>query len=338
MTTEQSPAARKSGPTAELWPIFAVMTQPVFTIDANGYIGYANQAAVAALGYAESTELEQRPCCATIHHETSDGPHHPDGRCPMEHAASSGGAFHGERDWFVGHEGSPFLVDYRAVPVDSRTGPGAVVAFNQVRESPHETLRRTFAAADALRARWSRDLHDGAQQQLSNTILFLGRAKQVWGAAPDEALRLIGLAMDEANKGIGQLRELTADCYPALLRNRGLAAALEALAERLPFPLERDIAEISLPDSVEASVYFFLVDTIASATDGHRPSVVRVETKATDDQLIIEVRVDGVTIGQTDVVQRLTGVTDRLEALGGEVQVSMVNGGLAVSGRILRRV
>src|SRR4029077_1642479 len=88
---------------------------------------------------------------------------------------------------------------------------------------------RLVTAFDAARQRLSRDLHDGAQQRFVSTIISLQLAQQEWGAEPRRAGKRLGVALEDARRGIDELREIAAGIHPVLLTRRGLGAALSAL-------------------------------------------------------------------------------------------------------------
>ena len=121
-----------------------------------------------------------------------------------------------------------------------------------------------IAAADAARAGVTQDLHDGAQQQFVTTVLNLQLAQEKWSSAPERARELVELALGEAQIGIDGLRDLAAGIHPAILTNRGLMAAIEALAGRLPLPVELDVVETRLAEPIEASVYFFCSEALTN--------------------------------------------------------------------------
>jgi signal transduction histidine kinase len=181
--------------------------------------------------------------------------------------------------------------------------------------------RRVIEAADASRAQIARELHDGVQQQLVNTLLFLRRAEDRWTTAPDEARDLVALAVDEARNGIDGLRELAAGVHPAILTTRGLAAALEALAARLPYRLELDLTPICLPAAVEASIYFFCCEALEYVTRNAQAETARVRTVVADGYLTIELYDDGVGGAHAHPGASLSGPGDRMAALEGTLEV-----------------
>src|SRR5918998_6232633 len=109
-----------------------------------------------------------------------------------------------------------------------------------LRERVHDlrdARQRIIAAADAERRRIERDLHDGAQQRMVAVAVTLGLAHAKMRDDPDGAADLIEQARDEAQAAVKELRELARGIHPALLSDRGLGAALEALASRAPIPV-----------------------------------------------------------------------------------------------------
>jgi PAS domain S-box-containing protein len=174
--------------------------------------------------------------------------------------------------------------------------------------------RRVIEAGDAARRRVTRDLHDGAQQQFVNSVIHLQLAQQKWTQSPGRATELLDLGITEAVAGIETLRELAAGIHPAILTDRGLAAAVEALAKTLPVSTEVEIAEVPLPRPMEASVYFFCSEALATSA--------RVQIQAEDSCLIVEIADDGVggAAARSDS-SGLTSLSDRVAALDGHLEL-----------------
>jgi PAS domain S-box-containing protein len=193
--------------------------------------------------------------------------------------------------------------------------------------------RRVIAAADVARAGVTRDLHDGAQQQFINTVLNLQLAQEKWSSAPERAQELVELALKEAQVGIDGLRDLAAGIHPAILTNRGLAAAIEALAVRLPLPVDLDVEEGRLAQQVEASVYFFCSEALTNIVKHAQASLARVAITRGDALLTVEIRDDGIG-GAVPRPQSsgLLGLHDRIASLDGELEISSPSG----EGTILR--
>ena len=113
---------------------------------------------------------------------------------------------------------------------------GTAVSNATARAELIASRARMVTAFDAARQRVTRDLHDGAQQQLVSTIINLQLAQQNWSSAPQRARESLDRALRDARSGLDGLREIAAGIHPAILTHRGLGAALDALAGRLPFP------------------------------------------------------------------------------------------------------
>jgi PAS domain S-box-containing protein len=182
---------------------------------------------------------------------------------------------------------------------------------------------RIVAAADAARQQVTRDLHDGAQQQFVNTIINLQLAQQKWSSAPERAQELIDRALGEARAGVDGLREVAAGIHPAILTHRGLAAALDALAARLPVPVELDVFGGRLPEAIEASIYFFCSEALTNVVKHARADSAWVRVACEDARCTIEVRDDGVGGAEARLeTSGLIGLRDRIGALKGGMQVS----------------
>jgi PAS domain S-box-containing protein len=210
---------------------------------------------------------------------------------------------------------------------------GTAVSNATARSDLIASRARIVTASDAARQRVTRDLHDGAQQQFVNTIINLQLAQQKWSSAPEQARELLDRALGEAQAGMGELRQIAAGIHPAILTHRGLAAALDALAARLPIPVELDATGHRLPDALEASIYFFCSEALTNVVKHARASAAWVRVAREGDRCTIEVRDDG--IGGAEPRQEtsgLIGLHDRIGALGGAMQISS----LASSGTTLR--
>ena len=324
-----------------LSPILAGIAQPVWMVDTDGDIRFANPAALAALGYDDAAELHGEPSHETIHYKHPDGSPYPVGDCPMLRPRQTGETIHSDEDWFVRRDGTLFPVEYWSAPIETSAGRGAVVAFTNIEQRRQleqvtrerdvaearaaeagAAQRRIIEAADTARARLARDLHDGAQQQFLNTILDLQRAQQKWATAPQEAMQLVRLAISEAQTGIQGLRELAAGIHPAILTARGVAAALDALAARLPFRLDLQISNHKLPPGLDSSVYFFCSEAMANITKHAQAETAWVETNVISGHLTIEVSDDGVGGADTHSGGALASLKDRIAALGGTLEVT----------------
>ena len=181
---------------------------------------------------------------------------------------------------------------------------------------------RLVAASDAARQRVTRDLHDGAQQRLVATLISLQLAEQRWESAPQRARELIAQALDDARRGLEDLRALAAGLHPAILTQHGLASAFRALADGIPVPVEIDVPSIRLPASLEASLYFFCSEALTNIVKHAHATRAWIRLEVAAGQYIAEVRDDGVGGARPGPeTSGLIGLRDRIGALGGTVDI-----------------
>ena len=181
---------------------------------------------------------------------------------------------------------------------------------------------RLVAASDAARQRVTRDLHDSAQQRPVRTLINLQLADQKWESTPQRAKQFVGLALRDAKRGLDDLREIAAGIHPAILTQRGLAAALSALTDRLPVPVQLDLPRRRLPDPIEASVYFFCSEALTNVVKHARARSAWVVVAADDDRCAVEVRDDGIGGARArSGTSGLTGLRDRVGALNGAMEI-----------------
>ena len=210
---------------------------------------------------------------------------------------------------------------------------GTAVSNATARSELIESRARMITAFDAARRRVTRDLHDGAQQRFVSAIINLQLAQQNWSSTPHKAKDLLDLALRDASSGLQELREIAAGIHPAILTHRGLAAALEALAARLPIPVELDVTDRRLPEAIESSIYFFCSEALTNVVKHARAGSAWVRVALEGDRCTAEVRDDG--IGGADSRPRtsgLIGLRDRIGALKGAIEISSP----AAGGTVLR--
>lgn len=192
---------------------------------------------------------------------------------------------------------------------------------------------RLVTASDAARQRITRDLHDGAQQRFVTALIDLQLADQKWDSAPQRARELIALALRDAREGLEDLRKLAAGIHPAILSQRGLAAALHGLAARLPVPVQLDVPDQRLPGQVEASVYYFCAEALTNVVKHAQAASAWVRVEISEGQCVAEVRDDGAGgAAPNSESSGLTGLRDRIGAVGGDLEISSPPGG----GTVLR--
>jgi signal transduction histidine kinase len=181
---------------------------------------------------------------------------------------------------------------------------------------------RLVEAGDTERRRLERNLHDGAQARLVGVALLLGTARRRVDADPEETGALLDRAMVELRAGLAELRELARGIHPAVLTERGLEAALHALASRAPVPvtLETD-SEQRLPAPVEVAAYFVVAEALANVAKYAQATEATVAVRRANGSVTVEVTDDGV--GGADAAQGsgLRGLGDRVAALDGTLSV-----------------
>jgi signal transduction histidine kinase len=183
-------------------------------------------------------------------------------------------------------------------------------------------------AADAARARVTRDMHDGAQQKFVNSLINLQLAQDKWSSDPARARELLDTGAEEADAGIEMVRELAAGLHPTILNDMGLEAALESLAARAPIPIQLDASLLRLPPSLETSAYFFCSEALTNVIKHSGATAASVRVAVADGWLSIEIRDDGTggaTIGSGG--SGLRGLSDRIGALDGVFVLSSPEGG-----------
>ncbi len=173
------------------------------------------------------------------------------------------------------------------------------------------------------RRRLERDLHDGAQQRLVALSLQLGLAQRRLQAGDGQAAgAMLDAARDELNRALEELRELARGIHPAVLTDRGLEAALEALAERTPLPVSLDqMPAERLPAPVEAAAYFVVAEALTNVARYAKASQAEVRIGRNAGYAVVEVRDDGVGGADPATGTGLRGLADRLAALDGRLEV-----------------
>ena len=186
---------------------------------------------------------------------------------------------------------------------------------------------RIVTAADAARRRLERNLHDGAQQRLVTLSLSLRLALSKLDSDPAAARAALADTSDELALALDELRELARGLHPAVLSDRGLGAAVETLAARAPVAVEiADIPDERLPEPVEAAAYYLIAEALTNVTKYARASSVRIRVSASD-AIVVEVTDDGVGGADPAAGSGLSGLADRVEALGGSLEVVSPAGG-----------
>ena len=190
---------------------------------------------------------------------------------------------------------------------------------------------RIMAAGDAARRRIERNLHDGAQQQLVALALDLRMLKA----------RLKDPAIDELSErlasALAELRELARGIHPAILTDRGLAPAINSLAERatVPVAVQVELPEERLPAPVEAAAYFLVAEALTNVARYAEAEQAWVEVRLEPEALVVRVADDGVGGVDPSVGGGLRGLDDRVATVGGTLAIdSPVGEGTRLQARL----
>jgi signal transduction histidine kinase/ketosteroid isomerase-like protein len=236
--------------------------------------------------------------------------------------------------------GAPIVVDGRLWGVMVATSPEAgslradtesrlenftelvatAISNTEARTEVAASRARIVAATDEERRRVVRDLHDGAQQRLVHTIITLKAAHSAMQNEDEDLPALLTEALDNAEQATAELRELAHGILPAALTHGGLRAGVNVLASRMPVPVENDVSVGRLPAAVEATAYFVVAEALTNVAKHARAERAAVTARVEDGTLVVHVRDDGLGGAQRNG-SGLTGLTDRLAALDGELRV-----------------
>jgi signal transduction histidine kinase len=172
------------------------------------------------------------------------------------------------------------------------------------------------------RRRLERDLHDGAQQRLVALALTLRMAREKLGPDAGEAGRLLDRSRQELDEALEEIRELARGIHPRVLSDRGLGAAVEALAHRAPLPVEvGEVPAHELPEQVELAAYFVVSEALANVAKHASATHASVTLTKSDGRLALEISDDGVGGADSDLGTGLRGLSDRLAAIEGQLEV-----------------
>jgi signal transduction histidine kinase len=203
----------------------------------------------------------------------------------------------------------------------------AALANADARAQLAASRARIVEAGYAERRRLERDLHDGAQQEFVGAALSLRMAREKLSQPGDQALELVDAALEQLQSGLRDLRELAAGIHPSVLTDRGLGAALQALATRSAVPVELGtLPEDRLPSAIETTAYFVAAEALTNAVKHARPEHVDIDVRVDGRAAVVEVRDNG--IGGADAARGsgLRGLQDRVGALDGELEIESAPG------------
>jgi signal transduction histidine kinase len=191
-----------------------------------------------------------------------------------------------------------------------------------------DTRERVVQAGDAERIRIERDLHDGAQQSLVSLAMSLGRARAKLDEDPAGARVLLDQAHGDAKRALAELRDLARGIHPAVLTDRGLDAALSALAARSPVPVSVHVEVPQRPSpTVEAVAYFVVAEALTNIAKHARARAAAVRVLQAGDRVYVTVLDDGVGGADLALGTGLAGLRDRVAAVDGRLALSSPSGG-----------
>ena len=212
-----------------------------------------------------------------------------------------------------------------------------LLMFRNLRESQRKLERsqaelaasraRIVTAADQTRRRIERDLHDGVQQRLVSLALDQRQAEAMVPAELGELQARLSRVADGLVGASEELQEISRGIHPAALARGGLAAALKTLARRSAVPVELEVrAETRLPEPVEVAAYYIVSEALTNTAKHASASVVHVLVEAHDGVLGLSIRDDGCGGADPGRGSGLIGLSDRVDALGGTIEVASPSG------------
>ncbi|POX64358.1 histidine kinase [Streptomyces sp. Ru62] len=309
----------------DLGSILDVIQQPAWAVDTDHRVTYANPPAAEFMGYERPSDLlgtDGRP--AEHAHGRSRG------RAVPEPTPS-------HRGTLTHADGSLLPVEWSLIPLTRPGGPTTVYVFRtgtgtpaDRREPKEEGPPRTLVArldADRHR-RVARSLQHGAQERLASALLGLNLAREHLDGerVPSSAAELLDGAIQDAERALSQVRDVTAELYPGVLRLRGLPAALTVLAGQWPVPVgvSGNLRE-RLPHAVEMHTYFLVREALGRAVHGAGARRVQVVAEL-DLDLVVTVADDGAAPGEGLDSAPLAAMADRVAVLDGSLSVRHASG------------
>jgi PAS domain S-box-containing protein len=182
---------------------------------------------------------------------------------------------------------------------------------------------RIVTAADQTRRQIERDLHDGVQQRLVSLALEQRSAQEMVPPELRELRAQLSRVVDGLVSALEELQEISRGIHPAILAQGGLAAALKTLARRSAVPVELAVrARTRLPEPVEVAVYYVVSEALTNTAKHAHASAVHVAVEARDGVLQLSIRDDGSGGADPTRGSGLIGLTDRVNALGGTIDVA----------------
>ena len=227
---------------------------------------------------------------------------------------------------------APLVVQLTAVAwagmVRSLLGIGRDWRLTERVERLTESRDALAEAAQAERERIERDLHDGAQQRLVSLTMNLGIARSRMERDPQAAAAHVAAAHEDAKAALAELRDLARGIHPVILADRGLDAALSAVAARCPVPVTVDVrTDPRPPATVEAVAYFVVAEALTNVARHSGAAHAWVTAHRTGDTLTVEIGDDGHGGADATAGSGLSGLRSRVAGAEGTFDVSSPVGG-----------
>jgi signal transduction histidine kinase len=234
--------------------------------------------------------------------------------------------------------GDPMTPTRERLVKDLASQAGLLLRNVRLIEELRASRQRLVAAQDEERRKLERNIHDGVQQQLVALNVQLGLLARGAVADPEAAAAKATRLQEHATTALEDLRDLARGIYPPLLADRGLSAALEAPARRSPIPVAVDADPVGrYPPEIESAVYFCALEALNNVAKYSQARSARIRLGSADGELHFEVTDDGIGFdpGETGYGTGLQGMADRLDAIGGRLEVESSPGhGTRVRGSV----
>jgi PAS domain S-box-containing protein len=321
--------------------IMAAALDCVITIDHRGYVVEFNRPAEKTFGYSADAAIGREMAELIVPPSLRDRHRHG----LLRYIETEQERVIGRRIEITGmrKDGTEFPVELAITRIDLPGEPMFTGYLRDIteRKRTESELRasrsRIVGGGDPERRRFEGDLHDGAQQRLVNLglVLQIARSRLVNGQ-PDVALSTLDEAIIELTGATAELRELARGIHPAVLSDGGLAPALSALVERAqPRAKLRAAPRERMAPAVEATAYFVVAEALTNATRHASGTLLEVRAERHDGDLMVEVRDDGVGGADANGGSGLRGLSDRVAAIGGDLEIRSPPGaGTTVRARI----
>ncbi len=202
-----------------------------------------------------------------------------------------------------------------------------VATANAARDVAQEQKAAAVSAEATALRKLERDIHDGPQQRLVRLAMDLGRAEQQFSTDPEAARATVAEAISQTRETLDELRALSRGIAPPILVDRGLQAALTALAGRCTVPVDLDAPVIGRLDAaVESTAYFVVAEALTNVAKHSNASEVQVSVERNAVGLLVTVSDDGVGGASLAKGHGLAGLDDRVKAAGGVMAVDSPEG------------